>query len=227
MSKNFVLALDVGMVTDHAALAVIEGDHTGNTFAAAVRFVHQFPIGTPYAELAAFTKHVLHEGVLGNIPVVLDITAVGPGLIPVVREAIRPAWLEPVVITAGGTAAEDENKTWRVPKRDLITTVQLLLQGERLKIPATLPNAQLLVDELKSFRSSLPLSANPDTLDWRERPHDHLVFATALACWWAQRYVPYEPGSIISGGNEELHAMLDLIFPPQDRIDFKSKTPWW
>jgi hypothetical protein len=180
-----------------------------------VRHLHQFPIGSPYSEIASIVGKVVHEGSLGHIPLVVDITAVGSGVLPVLRNAVRPAWLEPVFLTAGGTAGKDEvSKAYRIPKRDLITTMLILLQGGRIKIPATLPNAALLVQELKNFRTNLPISTNPDTLDWRERPHDDLVLATAIACWWGEQHRPYVPGTMMSGETETT-LLLKKLFPEQ------------
>ena len=46
----------------------------------------------------------------------------------------------------------------------------------------------------------------------RARPGDDLVLAAALAAWWGNRH-PLRPMTFASGGNEELHAMLDRVFP--------------
>jgi hypothetical protein len=71
-----------------------------------------------------------------------------------------------------------------VPKRDLITSAQVLLQDERLKIAATLPDTATLTAELLHMRVRIDSKAAHDSYAaWRENQYDDLVFAVALAYW--------------------------------------------
>ena len=52
-----------------------------------------------------------------------------------------------------------------------------------------LEHAQTLVTELQHYQmKAVPL--DPSALEWRERPHDGLVLAVAIAAWQAERYHP-------------------------------------
>ena len=52
-------------------------------------------------------------------------------------------------------------------------------------IPCQLPSASLLIQEFQQFRASVvPAASQDDLASWRERDHDDLVLAVALACWW-------------------------------------------
>jgi hypothetical protein len=54
-----------------------------------------------------------------------------------------------------------------------------------------LPLAQTLVQELLTFRVTIdPKTAHDSYSAWREGLHDDLVLATALACWWGERWQP-------------------------------------
>jgi hypothetical protein len=151
--------------------------------------------------------------------VITDLTAVGPSLLPSLRAAVRPAWIVPVMLTAGQTVAgKDDDGTWRLPKRDLVTTLQLMLQGRRLRVAPSLSDAPLLVRELTTFRARVSLS-DTETLDWRERPADDLVLAVALASWWAERNPPLGPGAISLGGSRPLAEDLERRFPT-------GPSPW-
>ena len=218
MSREMVLGLALGMSTEPTGLVVVESTRSARgVLSCAVRYLKQYPLGTPYAEIAANVGDIVRQGGLGSVPLVVDITAVGPQVFPLLRAAVQPAWLVPLLITAGGVAAKDETQTWRVPKRDLVTTVQLLLQGERFKV-APVPEADLLLQELRTFRAHAPTaSTNPDALDWRTQPGDALVFATALACWWSQHHRPYYPGAFQSETGSELWQMLERVFPTNPR----------
>ena len=208
-----VLGLDLGQAAGATALAVVEAG--GRDFGHAVRHLCRFPPGTGYEAVAAAVGSAVRDGGLGGPTVVADLTAVGPGVLPVLRRAVRPARLVPAVVTAGLVALESDG-VWQVPKRDLVTGLQLLLQGRRLQIARTLPESDLLARELAAFRARPSLAADPLTADWRERPHDDLVLAVALACWWAGRSAPLGPGAIAFGGPSLAEQMARLFPAPPE-----------
>ena len=81
-----------------------------------------------------------------------------------------------------------------MPKRDLVSVVQVLLQSERLKIAASLKEASTLTAELLAFKVSISLKGHDsygnDVGPWRENPHDDLVLAVAMAAWYGEEYRP-------------------------------------
>jgi hypothetical protein len=76
-----------------------------------------------------------------------------------------------------------------VPKRDLVSSLQVALQSGALAIADALPLAATLRQELAGFRVKISLTTGHDSYgageDWRPAPHDDLVLAVALACWEA------------------------------------------
>ena len=89
----------------------------------------------------------------------------------------------------GGSAVTEEpaDLSFRVPKRDLVAAVQVLLQNSRLKIAPELELAPVLKKELLNFRVKIdPRTAHDSYEHWREGDHDDLVLATALACWYCE-----------------------------------------
>jgi hypothetical protein len=52
----------------------------------------------------------------------------------------------------GGDTVTGDGGNYRVPKRYLVSTMQVLLQAERLKVAEELPDAAVLVQELLNFR---------------------------------------------------------------------------
>ena len=102
---------------------------------------------------------------------------------------VLQAHLTPVAVTIhGGDQGSHEGNNYRVPKRDLVGTLQVLLQTGRLKIADALPRAAILVQELLNFKVTIdPRTAHDSYAAWREGQHDDLVLACALACWWGER----------------------------------------
>jgi hypothetical protein len=215
---RYVLGLDLGQAADFTALAVVE-KADGKPPALAVRHLRRFPPGTTYGAVAAAVAETVRDGGLARPPLVADLTAVGPGLLPTLRSAVRPAWVTPVVLTAGLDATRGEDAIWRVPKRNLVTALQLLLQERRLRVAPALTDAAVLVRELTAFRAKVTL-AETESPDWRERPADDLVLAVALAAWWLAEHPRYGPDAYGAGG-ADLRKELDRLFPPPP-----EPAPW-
>jgi hypothetical protein len=117
-------------------------------------------------------------------------------VVDMLRRAKVRACLRPVTVSAGHKATYDEGR-WLVPKVELVSTLQVLLQSRRLKVAPALREAQTLAQELTTFQLKLVLAGNDVSLAWREGPHDDLVLAAGVAAWLgvrAQRlrlFIPY------------------------------------
>ena len=112
----------------------------------------------------------------------VDQTGVGRPVVDMLRQAGMQR-LHAISITAGDTATR-EGQDYRVPKRELVSVLQVLLQTERLAVAAALPEAETLTKEMLAFKVTIS-AAGHDSYgnDWRENDHDDLVLAVALAAW--------------------------------------------
>jgi len=89
------------------------------------------------------------------------------------------------------------DQRWRVPKRDLASVVEVLLQSERLRIASALPLAAVLTSEVLTFRVKISQLTGHDShgagTAWRDGgEHDDMVLALACAAWYAERMVKHE-----------------------------------
>jgi hypothetical protein len=193
------LGLDLGQQQDHSAVAVLErtwaldpGDPKVLTRSYALRHLKRWQLGTSYttivAELAELAgKPPLDWPVLG-----VDQTGVGGAVVGMLRAAALPARLRPVLITAGHAALLAEDGVFHVAKKELVSVLQVLLQSRRLKI-APLPERDLLLREFQTFRVKVTAAANETFEAWRERDHDDLVLAVAIAAWLGEHVgVPFQ-----------------------------------
>jgi hypothetical protein len=96
------------------------------------------------------------------------------------------AELRPIQIVGGANVSEEFGMT-RVPKRDLVSVVQVGLQNKTLKIAAGLELSEILSRELQNFTVKITDAANDVYGAWREGTHDDLVLAVALAVWKANQ----------------------------------------
>jgi Terminase RNaseH-like domain len=197
---NFIMGVDLGQANDYTAVSILEQKRVetdGKIFYHyEVRHLERLR-GITYPQQVAHIKKMYQSlKEKGSVNLVVDQTGVGR---PVV-DMLRDAGLYCIAVTiTGGDSVTGERPEYRVPKRDLVTAVQVLLQSERLRISSSLKEAQTLVNELLAFRVSINLKTGHDSYGndagaWRENPHDDLVLATAIASWYAERnpYTPYE-----------------------------------
>ena len=73
--------------------------------------------------------------------------------------------------------------SWSVPKRNLVSAAQVLLQQGRLKIAAGLPLAATLSQELADYQVRIS-QAGHDSYSAPSGQHDDLLMALSLVCWF-------------------------------------------
>ena len=209
MRPDYFLGLDLGQTRDFTALAVLErspptdADTTVEQSEYALRHLHRFPLGTPYTEIVPAVAALIRAGPLAESPVVVDQTGVGRAVVDMLRQAI--GWVVPVSITGGHAVIVTEDRSFHVPKKELVTCLQVMMQSRRLRIARGLHEAAVLVRELQQFQVKISASAHETFGVWRDGQHDDLVLAVALACWWAERHPPAHD-SMFGGGGESLFA---------------------
>ncbi|MEJ7862363.1 MAG: hypothetical protein WKF90_12100 [Pyrinomonadaceae bacterium] len=206
--KSLFLGLDLGQAQDFSALAIIQCVRTITSeynlpgWGDAVKTKHKveqlhcihlerWRLRTSYPSIVADVVELtnnLDAPASPDLKPVLAIDATGVGA-PVVdlfkRERIN-AQLVPIQIV-GGANGSKENGMTRVPKRDLVSVVQVGLQNRTLKIASGLDLAETLSRELQNFSVKITDAANDVYGAWREGTHDDLVLALALAAWKANQ----------------------------------------
>lgn len=181
----FISGLDLGQSSDPSALVIVERTEIARGQATyAVRHIQRWQLGTPYTQMARDTASLMARKPLPQSTLVIDATGVGAGVVDHIFELGMEVELRPITITAGHNVTEGSRPGWKnVPKKDLVATLQVLLQSGRLKIPRSLPLADLLAKELANFRVKITASANEVFGAWRDGQHDDIVLACALGTW--------------------------------------------
>lgn len=194
MTNRFYVGVDLGQVRDFTAIAVVERCEAPGEWDAvmaayrkrkwlAVRHLERIPLGTPYTEVAERVGQVTRSGELaGRCETIVDATGVGRPVVEMLRGARLDGMLTPVLIT-GGESTRSTDGYYRVPKRDLIVGLQVLLQVKELKIAPGLEWGRELVREMAEMEVRVTAGGNEQYGAWREGEHDDLVLAIGLACW--------------------------------------------
>ncbi len=183
-APKYTLGLDLGQTKDYTALVILERHGEGAQAVFHARHLERFPLGTPYPAIVAAVADMLKQAPLaGGTPrLAVDETGVGAPVVDLFRQTRLNASLHPIHITGGASVNYDRGVEY-VPKRNLVSVVQVALQTNRLKIASALPEAQTLVRELQGFQVKITEAANDTYGAWREGAHDDLVLAVALALY--------------------------------------------
>lgn len=181
------LGLDLGQASDYTALTAVERVQK-TEIEIHTRHAERFELGLPYPKVIDKLEERINAiNVTDGYMVIADATGVGRPVIDLMRQ--RSIKTVPVTITGGDKQTFDpEIGGWRVPKRELAMTMQVLLQNGQLKFAQGLMHAQTLIDELLNFRVKINSKANDQYEAWREGDHDDLVLSLAMAVWYAFRY---------------------------------------
>jgi hypothetical protein len=200
--RKFYMGVDLGQAHDYTAITIVEqhvhddGERMRRSYQAG--HIERVPLGTSYPDQVARIKERLTElrgsplrlngqtFYEADVKLIVDATGVGRPVVDMLRQnGLKPT---PVIITGADTETSSDG-FYRVPKRNLVSIGQVLLQTGRLKIHKSLPLATELTKELLAFKVEIKKNGH-DTYgnDWRENPHDDLVLAMLLAVYWPERF---------------------------------------
>ena len=220
---SFYVGLDLGQVSEPTAIAIVQSDtleylrtvkvyepkwisfqpiyrgkdgketteHPPITYA--LRHVERISPGTSYPSIVERVKAVLKD--LPSPELVIDVTGVGT---PVTDLFERAGLSSTQVQVVAGEEVGKDGWVSKVPKRELVSTAQVLLQTNRLKIARGLRLSKLLVRELTTFKMKVSLKEETPTL-WREGAADDLVLALSIALWRAEQAGGGVSGVIVVG----------------------------
>lgn len=199
---EYLLGLDLGQANDYTSLIALRPEGANDPHYRAGH-IERIPLGTRYPAIVTHTNQIVNALrrpivlIAGTVPVVPDVTViadytgVGRPVADMIEDADLDCDLRLVTITSGAEVTRGDRGEYRVPKRDLASVVQRVLQESRLSIPANHPMAETITRELTGFRVKINLRGHDSYgagEDWRSAPHDDLVLALALACWEGDRH---------------------------------------
>jgi hypothetical protein len=200
----YYMGLDLGQIQDYTALVIIEMKNESRLADAELearlggqpivkiptfdlRHIERFHLGTSYPAVIDRLKIVINKPELhGNSILIVDQTGVGRPVVDSLRQE-NICNIIGVTIHGGTSLTEEEpGRSYHVPKRNLVSALQVLIQSERLKIAKDLEYATILKQEILNFRVKVNPANGHETFEaWREGEHDDLVLATAMASWYA------------------------------------------
>nr|ALS90570.1 MetaGeneMark_Unknown Function [uncultured bacterium] len=155
-----------------------------------IRHLERFAAATAYPAIIARITELIKKEPLSRFPygtaLILESTGVGSHVVDLFRQAKLVKKINSVILTGGFEVVRQAQGAFAIPKRELVSMVDALLQSNRLKVAPQLPLTPALTQELQQFDlKKNERTAEATTMLWREGAEDDLVFAVALACWFA------------------------------------------
>ena len=159
---QYFVGLDLGQARDFTALAVLERSRpaedpfrellqredwsefdlvaaqqtaTKRERTYAVRHLERFPLGTSYPAICDRIVELFAKPPVARATLVVDQTGVGRAVVDMIGRAGPKATIRPITITSGLEIVPD-GAGWHVPKKELVTILQVLLQSRRLRVAA-------------------------------------------------------------------------------------------
>jgi hypothetical protein len=160
---KFYVGLDFGQSRDYTAVAVAEKVEPagGRDYELHICYLERFR-DVLYPDVAERVRRLIDAPELrSKAALTVDATGVGAAVVDMLRKS--GLTFDAVTISGGDTESQQGWYNWRVPKRDLIGGLQVLLQSGRLKIACKLEHAETLKSELLNFRVKVNVSTGHDS----------------------------------------------------------------
>lgn len=205
--KQYLVTADLGFSQDYTAISVLERTekttgierkeylHEEGAYvieeewkgAYELRWLERPPLKTSYPDICERLQQMLFDTSLrGNATLIVDATGVGRPVVQMMEEmGLAPV---SVLVTGGTRESMDDDGIYHVPKKIIITSLQMVFQERRIKVAQDLELVPVFLQELDNFK----MKKNVDTGNisyeaWRASDHDDLVFSVGLGAWYGER----------------------------------------
>lgn len=201
MIPKYFLGLDVGQAEDPSAMGLIELVRTPvpvdkiMTEVQHLRLIglERLALGTLYPDVVAKVKRNVEAEPLTTrqgecvTELIFDATGVGRPIVDMARKVN----LKPIAVTiTGGEVEKHEDWRWRVPKRNLVMALNLVLQTDKLEIAAGLDEIGEFKEQMRAFTVKLSAAGHDSYEADGAKMHDDLVIAVLLPVWRALKFMP-------------------------------------
>ena len=191
----WIISADLGQANDYTAISVLERVITGGGVIGpdrngerTINLVHlERTRGAEYPAIVDRLKQIYRSPALidKTKAVVIDYTGLGRPVYDMMRQAGFYWSLNAISITGGNDMTQGD-RSYNVPKRELVSALQIELQTNRLKIASGLKEKDALIEELSNFQTAISESGH-DTYNGANGVHDDLVMSVAMGVWLACR----------------------------------------
>jgi hypothetical protein len=197
-NQFYFIGVDLGQSMDSTAIAIVERREEAGEFDYVkrahrkvvtrwLRYLERVPLGTPYTKVVdRIVELTTSAEMMERCCLTVDATGVGRPVLDMLRRARPMCTVVPVLFTAGDQETV-VNGMYRVPKRDLVSELVVMLQADELSICEGLKDVEQLVREMMDMRVRMRRTGYEEYRAFGADSHDDKVMATALSCWALRR----------------------------------------
>lgn len=199
---NYIMGVDLGQVQDYTAICVVQVEagrwgirdrildivwHPPLERQFNIVHLERIPLGTSYPDIANIVaERYAALPPEGGHDLLADATGVGRPVVQLMRQIGLDA--RAVTIT-GGNNVDGTAFGTKVPKRDLVSAVQVIMQNGQMHVAEGLREGPAFAKELQNFKYKINLAGHDTYEAWRERDKDDMVLACAIAVWWGKKTI--------------------------------------
>lgn len=198
---KYLLGLDLGQQNDYSVLSVLEVVLRASYKSTYIlRYLHRYPLKTDYTVILDDVRRSMEsKRIKGKSLLLVDYSGVGRPVL----DLFRSEGLSPLGITIVG----GKNSRWVSPtdanvcKSDLVSSLQVVFQSKRIKVPSNVKHLELLKQEFLGFRARIKKTGNTTFEAKGSSLHDDIVMSIGLVLWYAEFACRKGRGIKVIGGN--------------------------
>lgn len=180
-----ILGLDLGQQNDYSVLSIFNiRFNEDNRPIYELPYLTRFDLKTSYVDIVDGVIEIIDKYSLSsNYNLVVDYTGVGRPVVDLFRQKhLKPIALS---ITSGAKTNWVTRSEVNVPKKDIVTYLQLVLQNKRMAIAHDLPLLRALTQEFLSFQLKIRDNMMSVTSSYGGAYgiNDDIVMSMGIAVW--------------------------------------------
>lgn len=183
---NILIGLDLGQQNDYTVvsiLKVLENPRIRGTLYHLI-YLYRVPLETSYPNIISWISAMVSDHLENyNYVMVVDYTGVGRPIVDMLRQ--DKINLLAVNITGGNAATWKYGNEVSVPKKEIVTSLQVTLESSRLRFSENVSSLDTLAQEFISFKPKISPSANLQ-FEAEYGYHDDIVMSIGLAIWYGE-----------------------------------------
>lgn len=183
--NRYILGVDLGQSYDFSVLTILDAEfNNSGKLSYDLVYIKKFALKQSYLAVVEEIESVIEfYGLHGNYALVIDYTGVGHPVFDIfTSKGLNPMG---VTITAGLKANQQAFNKVTVPKKDIVTYLQIVLQNRRIRIPKALGLLKELKQELLNFKFKVGANMKM-TFGGSKGYHDDIVMALGVAIWFGE-----------------------------------------
>jgi hypothetical protein len=187
-TKDIIIGLDLGQQNDYTVLSVLDIEKhnvTGRGNLYKLVYLKRFPLKTSYPLMLKWITWFIEKAFLNDSYImVVDYTGVGRPIVDLLRgDGIKLIALN---ITGGNAANWKHSKEVSVPKKELISSIQVIFMEHRIKIASGIQLLDDLKKEFLNFKATINQKAVA-SFNAASSYHDDIVLSISLATWYGEQ----------------------------------------